>query len=41
MGAYSYQTVESVSMNAVGRLAKPAMGGRLLFGGEATHPRDY
>merc|ERR1719322_1388932 len=35
-GSYSYQTVESVRLNAVDKMTEPAMGGKLLFGGEAT-----
>lgn len=40
-GSYSYQTVESVRLKAVARMAEPAMDGRLLFGGEATHPQYF
>ena len=40
-GSYSYQTVESVRLNAVAKIAEPAMDGRLLFGGEATHPHYF
>jgi monoamine oxidase len=38
--SYSYQTVESAKMDAPTLLAEPAMNGRLLFAGEATH-HDY
>ena len=38
-GSYSYQTVESVRMNAFDKMTEPAMGGRLLFAGEATNCR--
>ena len=40
-GSYSYQTIESVRLNAVVKMAEPAMDGRLLFGGEATHSRYF
>ena len=28
-------------LHAVEKMAEPAMGGRLLFAGEATHPRHF
>ena len=40
-GSYSYQTVESVRLHAVAKMGEPAMGGRLLFAGEATPPRHF
>ncbi len=40
-GSYSYPTVSSVNMDAYSVMYEPAMGGRLLFAGEATHPNFF